>query len=153
MHDMKIRRVERHDLPQVVAMIGALAAHHDDLPQTDPEMLARDVLGDTPWVTLLVAEGTEGLAGYAALCPLVQLQFGARGMDMHHLFVTPQHRGCGLGRALIDASCQAALGLGCLYLAVGTHPDNDAAQRFYENAGFSRTSGGPRFRIRLDRAS
>lgn len=137
------------DLPRLVSLIEALAAHHDDSAVTDTATLSRDILGETPWVTMIVARVAGDIVGYAALCPLVQLQFGVRGMDMHHLYVVPPHRGTGVGQALVKASQNAAASLGCRYLAVGTHPDNDAAQRFYERAGFDRLPGGPRFRIKL----
>lgn len=137
------------DLSEVVLMAQALADFHSDTATLTVQSLARDALGTPPWITLLVAEQTGCLQGYAALCPLIQLQFGVRGLDMHHLFVKPQARGTGVGRALIKASVKAAETQGCRYLGVGTHPDNTSAPEFYENAGFDRTPGGPRFRMKL----
>lgn len=140
----------QNDLPVVVEMAHGLAAFHGDEATLTVETLARDAMGTPPWITLLVAELQGRLIGYAALCPLVQVQYGVRGMDMHHLFVREESRGTGAGRALIKASAAAASAQGCRYLAVGTHPDNMAAQAFYEGVGFTRTTGGPRFRIKLD---
>ncbi|QFT57886.1 Aminoglycoside N(6')-acetyltransferase type 1 [Sulfitobacter sp. THAF37] len=130
-------------------MVRALAAYHGDTASLTPEDLARDTLGAAPWLTLLVAEGAEGLVGYAALFPLAQLQFGVRGMDMHHLFVRQERRRCGVARALVAASVTFAQGRGCRFLAVGTDPDNTAAQRTYDNLGFTRApQAGPRFRMK-----
>lgn len=140
------------DLPAVVEMAHGLAAFHGDAATLTVETLTRDALGAPPWITLLVAEARGALIGYAALCPLVQVQYGVRGMDMHHLFVRAEARGTGAGHALIAASVQVSKAQGCRYLAVGTHPDNTAAQGFYERAGFSRTTGGPRFRLKLEEA-
>ena len=131
-------------------MVRALAAHHGDTPLATPDSLARDALGPSPWLRLLVAEGKRGLLGYAALCPLAQLQFGVRGMDMHHLFVAPEARGTGIGRALIDASLALARAEDCRYMVVGTHPDNSAAAAVYRAAGFEDLPPpGPRFRMKL----
>ena len=149
---VEITRPTEADLPALIELINALAAHHDDVAQIDAATLARDVLGHSPWVTLLVARLEGRIVGYAALCPLVQLQFGVRGLDMHHLYVVPDMRGAGVGQALVKASQTEAAAQGCRYLAVGTHPENHAAQQFYERAGFDRLPGGPRFRIKLDAA-
>lgn len=150
MADLNIKRAVADDLPQVLKMIHALADHHGDTATIDLETLERDALGDRPWVTLLVAKMQGDVAGYAVLCPLVQMQFAKRGMDMHHLFVLPQHRGKRIGAALIDASQSVAKRLGCAYMMVGTHPDNRAAQEVYRAAGFADVDvSGPRFRIKF----
>ncbi|WP_299282673.1 GNAT family N-acetyltransferase [uncultured Tateyamaria sp.] len=146
-----IRPVDPADIPALHMMICALAAHHGDTPNINPTHLRRDVLGTCPWYTVLVAEQDAALIGYAALLPLGQLQFGARGMDMHHLFVRDHRRGQGVGAALVSASQAHCRKVGCTVLTVGTHPDNAKAARFYERRGFEPRSGpGPRFSIRLD---
>ena len=144
------RSATADDLPAVLPMIHALAAHHGDIATLTLETLAQDTAGPRPWITLIVAETDSALVGYAALCPLAQLPFGVRGMDMHHLFVAESHRNSGVGRALTDASLAQARRMGCRYVMVGTHPDNLAAQAIYAAMGFEqRPDGGPRFRIRL----
>ncbi len=46
--DVEVRRVKRDDLPDLVRMVTALAAHHEDTARTSLDVLARDVLGDAP---------------------------------------------------------------------------------------------------------
>lgn len=148
MTDLTLRRVEARDLPALLEMVRALALHHGDPPECTEAALARDVLGPAPWLQVLVAQ-RDGLEGYAAMCPLAQLQYGVRGMDMHHLFVVPYARGQGVGRALIDGAVKLARGQGCRYVTVGTHPDNRPAAAVYRAAGFDDLPPpGPRFRIR-----
>ncbi|MGB3243041.1 MAG: GNAT family N-acetyltransferase [Sulfitobacter sp.] len=150
MADIQIRRAAGRDLPQVLEMIHALAAHHGDTGTIDLDTLRRDALGDAPWITLLLAETRGALQGYTALCPLVQVQFGVRGMDMHHIYVTPQMRGRGVGRALIEAAQVEAKAQGCRYLMVGTQTGNTAAQSAYRAVGFEdATPSGPRFRMKV----
>ncbi|WP_116133852.1 GNAT family N-acetyltransferase [Tropicimonas sp. IMCC34043] len=145
-----IRPVQWADIPRLAEMIAALAAHHGDTPALDRATLRRDVLGDAPWITVLVAESDGALVGYAALLPLAQLQAGARGMDLHHLYVESGWRGRGLGRRLIEAAKAQAAGRGCGYLTVGTDPANHAAQAVYPCCGFEvQASPGPRFRMSL----
>ncbi|MFL4471956.1 N-acetyltransferase family protein [Tateyamaria armeniaca] len=146
-----IRKMTKADVGQVVTLINALAAHHDDTPDTDAARLSRDALGAHPWVTVLVASGGSQIVGYAALVPMAQLQFGVRGMDMHHLFVHRDARGHGVGAALVRACKDEARAQSCSFLTVGTHPNNQPAGRFYENCGFLRRgANGPRFSVRLD---
>jgi GNAT superfamily N-acetyltransferase len=81
-----------------------------------------------------------------------QLQFGVRGMDLHHLFVKHELRGQGVGPALIDAAIGLSKAMSCQYLTVGTHVDNKVAAQVYLKAGFDPLpNSGPRFRMRLDR--
>lgn len=147
----RIRGAEADDLPVVLGMVSQLAAHHGDLATVTENHLARDVLGARPWVCVLLAELKGEILGYAALCPLAQLQFGLRGMDLQHLFVEPHARFKGVGRALIEAGQAHARAHGCRYLVVGTHADNAAAHNIYPAMGFDRMDPpGPRFRIALD---
>ncbi|WP_299045444.1 GNAT family N-acetyltransferase [uncultured Tateyamaria sp.] len=146
-----IRKMSHADVAEVVTMIAGLAACHDDQPDIDAERVTRDALGPHPWATILVADGGSKLLGYAALLPMAQLQFGVRGMDMHHLFVCRDARGNGVGAALVRACQDEARNMACSFMTVGTHPDNRKAMRFYEREGFLRRSGsGPRFSVRLD---
>ena len=146
------RLLQPDDLPKLHQMICALAAHHGDTPDVNPNRLKADVLGENPWYTVIVAQRkADGLLGYAALLPLGQLQYGVRGMDMHHLFVRDGVRGTGVGAVLVTAAQSHCRAVGCAYLMVGTHPDNTEAARFYERRGFTRRDGSPpRFVIRLD---
>jgi GNAT superfamily N-acetyltransferase len=135
------------DLPAVLDMIHALAAHHGDTSTLTLEGLSQEARG---WHCIIVACAGQDVVGCAALLPMGQLQFGVRGMDMHHLFVVAAHRGRGVGRALIDASIAVSKQLNCKYLTVGTHPDNATVAQVYLAAGFDPLpDSGPRFRIRL----
>ncbi|MFK7835233.1 MAG: N-acetyltransferase family protein [Sulfitobacter sp.] len=145
-----VRLIRALDVEAVLEMIRSLARHHGDKPMITLDNLRRDALGPNPWVSVLVAEQQDRLTGYSVLCPLVQMQFGVRGMDMHHLFVQPDVRGQGVGRALIEASLATSRLMGCRYMTVGTHPENGAAADVYRAAGFEPLPPpGPRFRIKL----
>jgi len=147
---LTIRKMTSDDIPDVHSMVQALADHHGDVATLTQATLTRDALGAHPWITLLVAQRDERLLGYAALTPMVQLQFGVRGMDMHHLFVMASARKTGVGTALISACLTQAAQQNARFVTVGTHPGNRAAQAVYLNAGFEqRPPGGPRFRIVL----
>lgn len=150
MTDLIIRVLRAPDLPAVLEMVQALAAHHGDTATLTLDTLARDTLGEAPWLRVLVAEQNRRLVGYAALCPMARLQFGARAMDMHHLFVAKDQRGKGVGRALITETLEVCRALGCVAVTVGTDPENKTAAKVYKAAGFTPVPPqGPRFRIWL----
>ncbi len=114
--------------------------------------LEEDLFGSAPWIYALVAEQYGSLLGYALLCRVYRAQFGERGFDLRHLFVAEQARGAGLGKRLVKAALDEARLCRCAFLVVGTHPDNAAAQQFYESLGFERVAGtGPRFRLMIGR--
>ena len=119
-----VRHARPSDGPQLVQMVGYLAEHHGDTSTLTLDDLKRDLFNDNPWISVVVAEKDDRLIGYAAMCALIQLQFGARGMDMHHLFTDASFRGQGVGRSLVEACKIDAITKSCRYLAVGTHPEN-----------------------------
>jgi ribosomal protein S18 acetylase RimI-like enzyme len=62
------------------------------------------------------------------------------------LYVTPEHRGHGVGRELMTAVLDDARGQGATYADLGTSQDDVAACRLYESLGFDcheGRGGGP----------
>lgn len=145
-----VRPVHNDDLPELARMITALAAFNGDVAAINVETLSRDVLGVDPWLHVLIACKQGQPVGYAALFRLAQLQFGIRGMDLHHLYVMAGLRGAGLGRRLINAALDYARMQDCAFVTVGTQPFNRAAQAIYRRSGFDDLPPpGPRFRYLL----
>ncbi len=132
-----IRTAKPRDICELHEMIGLLAAHHGDISASTPEQLERDLFGPTPWISAIVADGSEGLIGYAILVPLYRAQEGKRGMDLHHLFVRDGHRGHGTGQLLVDRARETARIAGCDYLSVSAATGNLKAHRFYEQMDFT----------------
>lgn len=141
----RIRPVSARDLPDLLPLITALAAHHGDTACISQNVLERDFLSNPPWLYGLVADYDVAVVAYAALCPVAQLHFGERGLDIHHLHVDQGHRGRGFGRAMIEACVQKAATLGCTYVTVSTTKNDVAAQDVYRACGFRHTTG-TRFR-------
>lgn len=99
----------------------------------------------------LVAYVEGKTIGYAALLPLAQIQFGKRGLDIHHLYVATAFRRMRVGRALIDAAIYVARDAGCAFLMVGMHPDNVDGQAGYLASGFADARiGGTRFGMKIE---
>lgn len=131
-----LRPARAADVFGVLQMVRALAAHHGDTAQLGMDALMRDVIGPGRHFDVIVAEQDGRLVGYVALQAIGRLQDGARGADLHHLFVAQDLRGQGVGRQLLDAAQEAAARQGATYLRVSAHIDNIEAQGFYRATGW-----------------
>jgi ribosomal protein S18 acetylase RimI-like enzyme len=98
------------------------------------------------WMTngeafLLLAESGANPVGYA----LVHLQdgpddtypLGERYAEIYSLSVAPEHRGQGIGSALLDAVDETLATLGIVDVAVSAMVENEAALRLYTSRGFA----------------
>lgn len=139
-----VRPVTPQDLEALADMVRHLARFHGDTPTVTPATLARDCLGQAPWLHVLVAEVNGALCAYAMLSPRARAQFGERAMDLHHLYVQKDLRGRGVGGALVRAAEALADTLGARSLSVSSMPENDMAGRAYLAMGFRESRSGMR---------
>lgn len=152
MVDFSITKTGPEDAEALLGMVQALAAHHGDVARASTASLARDL--SDGWLIGLIARGSDGVdgamskpLGYALLMPHAQAQYGLRGMDLHHLFVHPEARAHGVGRALIEAAEGYAKDHGASYMVIGANDANHRAQAFYGALGYARKpASGQRFR-------
>ena len=129
--------------PQIVGWVADAQELHWLAPSTVPPLTASKVIrwrkpGGRAYAYLAdssIGGGVPELLGYVELNRM-QSQPGAWWIG--HLVVRPDCRGRGVGRSMLDATLEVAfLGLhaGCVCLVV--FPENRAAIRCYEGAGFS----------------
>jgi GNAT superfamily N-acetyltransferase len=85
--------------------------------------------------TLLEARVEGEVLGFATLY-WSRSSVSARDVVLlNDLFVIPEARSRGVGRALIAAAAEVARGRGAGALSWVTHPDNSAARRLYDSLG------------------
>jgi len=90
---------------------------------------------------LLLGARREGrLVGYACLYWHFSSAAARETVLMNDLFVVPDVRGGGVGRALIEASLEVARERGTAVLEWQTAPDNHTAQRLYDSTGATRST-------------
>lgn len=103
-------------------------------PDFVAELMARH---DT---VMLVAELNGAVVGYlyADVTPAMETNstYTFDRFYIHHISVTPQQQGKGIGSALIEAARQEARRRGIGRLALSTWAFNRQAQRFFERQGF-----------------
>jgi GNAT superfamily N-acetyltransferase len=82
---------------------------------------------------LIGAWHEDELLGYACLYWTFTSLVPAEMVLMNDLYVVPESRGKGIGRALIEASAAIARKRGAHHLQWVTAPDNETAQRLYDS--------------------
>ncbi len=108
---MHIRSATRADVPEILALIHELAAYERDpnaVKATEIDIL-RDGFGSSPRFFTLVAEVDGQIAGMALYFYNWSTWRGQTGIHLEDLFVRPNFRGLGIGKALIQAVAKVAV--------------------------------------------
>jgi ribosomal protein S18 acetylase RimI-like enzyme len=112
-------------------------------PTPGPEALAeriRELLSASQILVLLAGDPPEGLA---LLRFRPSLWSETLDCYLEELYVVPQRRGQGIGRALLEAAMEAARQEGAAHIDLGTSEDDTAARALYERLGFTNREGKP----------
>ena len=135
--DLAIRRARPGDAPAIVAMIRALADYEKlgHLCSGTPQELEAALFGAAPAAEVLLGEIGGRSAGFALFFPTFSTFLARRGLWLEDLFVYPEFRGRGLGRALIGAVAQIAVERGCGRFEWAVLDWNAPAIGFYESLG------------------
>lgn len=137
-----MRRAGPQDAEDLGRLLHDFNTEYEDLTP-GPEVLARRMRalltgGDT--VALLAGDGPDGLA-VLRFRPAIWAE--ADECYLAELYVVPDRRGQGLGRALMEAVLAAARERGCAWIDLGTSEDDTAARGLYTAMGFIHREGGP----------
>jgi ribosomal protein S18 acetylase RimI-like enzyme len=114
-----------------------------DEPTPGPGALADRVRQLLPGGDTKVLLGGSGPDGLAVLRFRPAIWSDALECYLAELYVAPQRRGQGLGRALMEAAIELARSEGATYMDLGTSEDDVAARALYESLGFSNREGRP----------
>lgn len=112
-------------------------------PTPGPRALAdriRELIGGGDTTILLGGAGPDGLA-VLRFRPAIWAD--APECYLAELYVVPEHRGHGLGRALMEAAIETARARGAAWMDLGTSENDVAARALYESLGFSNREGRP----------
>ena len=152
--NLTIRRAGREDADALLALITALA-EFEHLPPPDDAARARLIehgFGPQPKFEAWLAEweGAPGPVGYVFLFETYSTFLARPTLYLEDLFVLPEHRKRGIGKALLRFCIQAAHERGCGRMEWTCLDWNTGAQRVYESLGAKRMSEWYLYRLTRD---
>ena len=132
-----IRTATPEDIPQILAFIRALAAYErepDAVTATEADLM-RDGFGPNPFYFCLIAETDGRPAGFAFYFFNYSTWMGRPGLYLEDLFVHPEFRGLGIGKALLQKVAAIAVEKNCPRLQWEVLDWNTPAIDFYSAMG------------------
>ena len=135
---MPLRPATGPDLDTIIELIHALAEYEREpgAVRLDPEELRRHLFGPRPYAEVILAETAEGAsAGFALFFHNFSTWEGKPGIYLEDLFVRPQFRGQGYGKALLAELARLAVERGCARLEWAVLDWNEPSIQFYRALG------------------
>jgi len=145
-----VRRAGPADAGAVAPLFDAYRQFYGLAP--DPQLCLRfltDRLARGESLVLLAEQPGGAPAGFAQLYPTFSSLSAARVLVLYDLFVAPQARRSGVGRALMEAAARLGREQGAASLVLSTARTNRAAQRLYESLGWLRDEDFYEYHLRL----
>jgi GNAT superfamily N-acetyltransferase len=135
--DFEIRPARLEDVPVILQLIRDLATYErapNDVTATEPQLV--DVLfGEKPVAEVLLAFEGESPVGFAVFFYNFSTWLGRPGLYLEDLFVNPEKRGKGYGRALLVALAKIARERECGRMEWAVLDWNEPAIKFYRALG------------------
>ena len=125
------------DVPVIVGLIRALAIYE----RLEHEMVATEddihhsLFGPRPYAEVILAREDSDTVGYALFFHNYSTFRGRPGIYLEDLFVRPERRGHGYGRALLVALARLAVERGCARYEWSVLDWNEPAIGFYRRMG------------------
>lgn len=135
--EIVIRPATAADVPLVIELIRALAEYEklSDRVTATPELIEQALFGPRPMAECLIAESDGSAAGFALFFHNFSTFIGKPGIYLEDLFVKPESRGRGLGKALLSRLAQIALERDCGRMEWAVLDWNEPAIKFYRALG------------------
>ena len=133
---MRVWRAGPDEAPAVAALLAAFRDHLGYDQPSDASMLAsveRIIVRDDAEYLLA---GDRAPAGVAQVRYRWSVWWDAEDCWLEDLYVRPEARGSGLGRALTQAAIDRARERGCRRVELDVSSENPAALALYESLGF-----------------
>ena len=138
-----IRPATSADLPTIARLIRALAEYEklSHEVELDEARLHAHLFGPAPCVQSLIAEADGVPAGFALYFTNYSTFLTRPGLYLEDLFVLPEYRGRGFGKALLAALAALAVERGCGRLEWAVLDWNTPAVDFYRSLGAAAMDG------------
>jgi len=150
--DPQIRFAIPDDVPAILGLIRELAEYERLLDQVvaDEAALHRALFGERRYVEALVALVEGDSVGFALFFHNFSTFLGQPGMYLEDLYVRPEFRGYGLGKALLTQVARIAVERECGRMEWSVLDWNEPSIRFYESLGARPLTDWTTFRLTGD---
>jgi GNAT superfamily N-acetyltransferase len=137
MNNLTIRLAITSDVPTIFYLIQALADYEklSHLVTGNPEKLEKHLFGECPFIESIVAEWDEEIVGFALFFPNYSTFLTQPGLYIEDIFVLPEYRRRGIGKALLLYIIQLASEREAGRLEWSVLDWNSPAIAFYEKMG------------------
>jgi GNAT superfamily N-acetyltransferase len=134
---LTIRRGTRRDVPTILALIRGLAAYERLLPEMKATAvrIRRHGFGRRPYFETLICRRGARPIGFALYFFTYSTFVGRPSLYLEDLFVLPEERSNGAGKALLRALAKIAVRKGCGRMEWTVLDWNRPAIRFYQRLG------------------
>ena len=134
---MSVRPIRPEDVPAVVGLVRELADYEKALHEArlTEEQLTGALFGDSPALFGHVALDGDEVVGMALWFLNFSTWRGTHGIYLEDLYVSPAHRGTGLGRELLRTLAAVCVERGYSRLEWSVLDWNTPSIEFYEAAG------------------
>lgn len=132
---LNIRPASSADAPVIASLVRELAAYEkllDEARATAQDFL-RELESPNPVIHVLIAEWNGEAVGFALYFFNFSTFVGRPGLYLEDLFVRPERRANGIGRALLRALARIARDRGCGRMEWAVLDWNEPALRFYKS--------------------
>jgi ribosomal protein S18 acetylase RimI-like enzyme len=138
----EIRRAGEADSVAVAQLLHAFNSEYEDFTPGVPTLTERlgELLADGAITVLLAGEPA---AGFALLRLRPSLWAKAADAYLEELYVVPEQRRRGIGRALLEQAIEAARQAGANHFELTTGETDTEARALYESRGFTNREGAP----------
>ena len=136
-HPVRIEAATERDVPELLRLIRALAEYErlgDHVVATE-DQLRESLFGQAPSAEAVLASADGTAVGFALWFHSFSTFLGKRGLYLEDLFVLPDWRGRGVGRALLQHLAQIAVARGCGRMEWSVLNWNESAIRFFRSLG------------------
>jgi GNAT superfamily N-acetyltransferase len=132
-----MRRATLADVPLVLRFIRELAEYEKLAHEVvaSEELLAEQLFGARPGAEVVFADVAGEPVGFALFFHNFSTFLGRRGLYLEDLYVRPEARGRGIGRALLAELASIAIERGCGRLEWWVLDWNEPALGFYRRLG------------------
>ena len=139
--EVEIAPIHTEEFEELLPLIAAYQRFYEveEIDEGRNRTFFRRFLAPSEDGLLLGARRDRRFVGYACLYWHFSSTEACESVLMNDLFVDPDARGEGVGRALIEATAEVARERGVPFVEWSTAPDNKTAQRLYDSTGAERT--------------